>query len=145
MHQPLPFWRLQAIAVVNPLLDCENKRFSHNEKNLTYTAKVVICRPPTLQNLNLGYPRYWKQNRNNNNNRQKLIMMVKMNLKATEIIDCTCTVASISSISRFAYANVWSVCVVTSSIYMTFVGVCFAFVNIFQKKKKKEKRMYEKK
>ena len=66
-----------------------------------------------------------------------------MNLKATEIIDCTCTIASISSISRFAYANVWSVCVVTSSIYMTFVGVCFAFVNIFHKKK--EKRMYEKK
>ena len=36
----------------------------------------------------------------------KIIMMVKMNLKATEIIDCTCTVASISSISRFAYAKV---------------------------------------
>ena len=66
-----------------------------------------------------------------------------MNLKATEIIDCTCTVASISSISRFAYANVWSVCVFTSSIYVTFVEVCFAFVNIF-KKKKREKNVRKK-
>ena len=65
-------------------------------------------------------------------------------MKASEIIECTCTVASISSISRFACANVWSVRVVTKSIYVTFVGICFAFVNICQKKKKekkKEKRM----
>ena len=62
-------------------------------------------------------------------------------MKAPEIIDCTCTVASISSISRFACANVWSVRVVTKSIYVTFVGICFAFVNICQKKKKKEKRI----
>ena len=68
--------------------------------------------------------------------------MVKTNLKASEIIDYNCTVASISSISRFAFANVWSVCVITSSIYVTFTGVCFAFVNICLKKKgKKEKRM----
>ena len=57
------------------------------------------------------------------------------------IFSCTCTVASISSISRFACANVWSMRVVTKSIYVTFVGICFAFVNICQKKKKrKEKR-----
>ena len=62
-------------------------------------------------------------------------------MKASEIIDCTCTVVSICSISRFACANVWSVRVVTSSIDVTFVGVCFAFVNICQKKRKKEKRM----
>ena len=64
-------------------------------------------------------------------------------MKASEIIDCTCTVASISSISRFARANVWSMRVVTKSINVTF-GICFAFVNICQKKrkeKKKEKRM----
>ena len=65
-------------------------------------------------------------------------MMVKTNMKASEIIDCTCTVASISSISRFACANVWSVRDVTKSIYVTFVGVCFAFVNICKKKKKKK-------
>ena len=68
----------------------------------------------------------------------------KEHLKTPEIIDCTCTVASISSISRFACANVWSVRVVTKSIYVAFVGICFAFVNICQKKKrkkKKEKRM----
>ena len=61
-------------------------------------------------------------------------------MKASEILDCTCTVASISSISRFACANVWSVRVVTKSIYVTFVGIRFAFVNNCQKKKKKEKR-----
>ena len=61
-------------------------------------------------------------------------------MKASEIIDCTCTVASISSISRFACANVWSVLVATSGIYVTFaiVGVCFAFVNICEKKEKRE-------
>ena len=62
-----------------------------------------------------------------------------MNMKASEIIDCTCTVVSISSISRFACANVRSVRVVTRSIDVTFVGVCFAFVNICQKKGKKRK------
>ena len=30
-------------------------------------------------------------------------------------------------------------CVVTSSIYLTFTGVCFAFVNICQKKKRKRR------
>ena len=62
-------------------------------------------------------------------------------MKVSEIIDCTCTVASISSISRFACANMWSVRVITSSIYVTFVRVRFAFVNICQKKEKKEKRV----
>ena len=61
-------------------------------------------------------------------------------MKASEIIDCTCTIASISSISRFACANVWSMRVVTKSIYVTFVGICFAFVNNCQKKKRKEKK-----
>ena len=61
-------------------------------------------------------------------------------MKASEIIDCTCTVASISSISWFACANVWSIGVVTSSIYVTFVKVCFAFVNICQKKKGKKSK-----
>ena len=62
-------------------------------------------------------------------------------MKVSKIIDCTCTVASISSISRFACANMWSVRVITSSIYVTFVRVRFAFVNICQKKEKKEKRV----
>ena len=70
------------------------------------------------------------------NNVQKFIIIVKTNMKAPEIIDCTCTVKSISSISRFACANVWSVRVLTKSIYMTFVGICFAFVNICQKEKR---------
>ena len=67
------------------------------------------------------------------------IIIVKRNLKASEIIDCTCTIASISSIARFAFANVWSVCVVTDSVYLTFAGICFAFVNICQKREKREK------
>ena len=62
-------------------------------------------------------------------------------MKAFEIINFTCTVASISIISRFACANVWSVRVLTKSIYVTFVEVCFAFVNIFQKKEKKRKEL----
>ena len=65
-------------------------------------------------------------------------------MKAPEIIDCTCTVASISSISRFACANVWSVRVVTKSIYVKFVGICFAFVNICQKKNKEKREKNEK-
>ena len=65
-------------------------------------------------------------------------------MKTPEIIDCTCTVASISSISRFACANVWSVRVVTKSIYVAFVGICFAFVNICQKKKKEKREKNEK-
>ena len=65
-------------------------------------------------------------------------------MKAYEIIDCTYTVASISSISRFACANVWSVRVVTKSIYMTFVGICFAFVNICQKKNAEGREKNEK-
>ena len=55
-------------------------------------------------------------------------------------IDCTCTIVSICSISMFACANVWSVCVFTNSICVTFTGVCFAFVNICHKKKKEKKR-----
>ena len=65
-------------------------------------------------------------------------------MKASEIIDCTCTVVSISSISRFACANVWSVRVVTKSIYVKFVGICFAFVNIGQKKNKEKREKNEK-
>ena len=72
-----------------------------------------------------------KKNNNNNDNKQKFIVMVKTNMKAFEIINFTCTVVSISSISRFACANVWSVRVLIKSIYVSFVGVCFAFVNIF--------------
>ena len=69
--------------------------------------------------------------------------MVKTNLKASEIIDYNCTVASISSISSFAFANVWSVCVITSGIYVTFTWVCFAFVDICQKRKKGKKMAYQ--
>ena len=44
-----------------------------------------------------------------------------------------CTIASISSISRFASAHVRSAYVNTSGVYVTWARVCFAFVNISQK------------
>ena len=65
--------------------------------------------PPTLQELNIGFPRYCnkKQTNKENNNKQKFNIKIKANMKASEIIiDCTYTVASISSISWFACANV---------------------------------------
>ena len=61
-------------------------------------------------------------------------------MKASEIIDCTCTVVSISSISSFACANVWSVRVFTSSIYVTFIGVRFCIRQYLSKKGKKNKK-----
>ena len=67
--------------------------------------------------------------------------MVSKKRQQSGIIDCTCTIASISSISRFACAIVWLVGVITSSIYVTFARICFAFVNICQKKREKEKRI----
>ena len=47
-----------------------------------------------------------KSNDNNNDNSEKIIIEFEKNWKALEIIDCTCTIVSISSISRFACANV---------------------------------------
>ena len=67
--------------------------------------------------------------------------MVSKKRQQSGIIDCTFTIASISSISRFACAIVWLVWVITSSVYVTFARICFAFVNICQKKREKEKRI----
>ena len=39
------------------------------------------------------------------------------------------------------YPGFHLVCVVTSSIYLTFTGVCFAFVNICQKKRKRREKI----
>ena len=76
-----------------------------------------------LQKLKLGFPRY-QNKKTTTTARTKFIIIVK---------------TSISSIARFAFANVWSVCVVAGNVYVTFAGVCFAFVNICQKKRKKRK------
>ena len=67
--------------------------------------------------------------------------MVSKKRQQPGIIDYTFTIASISSISRFACAIVWLVWVITSSVYVIFARICFAFVNICQKKMEKEKRM----
>ena len=109
-----------------------------------YASPLRLVLLSTLRSCSSRFLRALKKNNNNNNNNdneQKFIAIVKTNMKAFEIINFTCTVASISSISRFACANVWSVRVLTKSIYVTFVTVCFAFVNIFQKKRKKRKRI----
>ena len=140
MHQPLPCWRLQAMAAVNPGL---RERDSLKCIKQVIFVKSLHCKsfswvtasPFVKKKLNLGFPRYRTK-------RTKFIVIVKKNLKTFEIIECTCTTASISNISRFAWANVWSVCVIASRVYVAFARVCYAFVNIFQnKRKKKEKRM----
>ena len=59
--------------------------------------------------------------------------MVSKKRQQSGIIDCTCTIASISSVSRFACAIVWLVGVITR--------ICFAFVNICQKRREEEKRI----
>ena len=106
-----------------------------------YASRLRLVFLSTLRSCSSRFLRALKKNNNSNDNKQKLIVIVKTNMKAFEIINFTCTVASISSISRFACANVWSVRVLTKSIYVTFVEVCFAFVNIFQKKEKKRKEL----
>ena len=112
----------------------------HNVSRDANASRLPLVFLPTLRSCSSHFLRAFKKN---NNKKQKFIIIVKTNMKAFEIIDCTCTVASISSISKFACANVWSVRVLTKSIYVTFVGACEAFVNICQKKniEKKEKRM----
>ena len=96
---------------------------------------------PTLRSSSSHFLRALKKIKNN---KEKFIIIVKTNKKASEIIDSTCTVASISGISRFACANVRSVRVVTKSIYVTFVGVCLAFANICQEKYWEEREKNEK-
>ena len=48
----------------------------------------------------------------------------------------TCTIMPISDKSRFAYAHVWSVCVITRSLLVTFANECLTF--ICRKIRKKE-------
>ena len=140
MHQPLPCWRLQAMAAVNPGL---RERDSLKWIKQVIFVKSLHCKsfswgtasPFVKKKKNRGFLRYRTKG-------TKFIVIVKKNLKTFEIIECTCTTASISNISRFAWANVWSVCVIASRVYVAFARVCYAFVNIFQnKRKKKEKRM----
>ena len=63
-------------------------------------------------------------------------------MKASEIIDCICTIVSISNITRFAYANVWSVFVNTRSLLVAFAKECFAFISICRKIRKKQRKKY---
>ena len=72
-------------------------------------------------------------NNDKQSSKQKLIMLVNMNLKAFETVNCTCTILSISNKSRFTWAEIWSVCVITRSPFVAFVRVCFAFINICRK------------
>ena len=48
----------------------------------------------------------------------------------------TWTIMPISDKSRFAYAHVWSVCVITRSLLVTFANECLTF--ICRKIRKKE-------
>ena len=71
--------------------------------------------------------------------KEKLIILANMNLKAFETVDCTCTILSISDESRFTCAQIWSVCFITSSLFVAFVRVCFAIINICRKIRNKKK------
>ena len=124
------------------------------DTKLTFTAKTI----PNV--IRITRTVVWARGINARGTRMALLYFISMSLpafvnvwkrtsslsqdqtitNASEIIYCTCTMASISNISRFACANVWSACVVTSSIYVAFAWICFAFVNICQKRKKKEKK-----
>ena len=124
------------------------------DTKLTFTAKTI----PNV--IRITRTVVWARGINARGTRMALLYYISMSLpafvnvwkrtsslsqdqtitNASEIIYCTCTMASISNISRFACANVWSACVFTSSIYVAFAWICFAFVNICQKRKKNKKR-----
>ena len=56
----------------------------------------------------------------------------------------TCTIMPISDKSRFAYAHVWSVCVITRSLLVTFANECLTLICRKIRKKegpKKKKRI----
>ena len=78
-------------------------------------------------------------NNDKQSSKQKLIILVNMNLKAFQTVDCTCTIMSISDKSRLTWAGIWSVCVITRSLFVAFVRVCFAFINICRKIRNKKK------
>ena len=76
--------------------------------------------------------------------KQKLNILVNKNLKALKTIDGTCTIPAISVKSRFAYAHVWSVCVITRSLLVAFARGCYAFINICCKIRKRHRKKINK-
>ena len=79
MRQLLPYWRLQAMAVVNPGLR-EQEIFSNEENKLTSTTEVFVgwLPPPYVTKIKSWLSTVLKQankqtNNENNNNKQKLL------------------------------------------------------------------------
>ena len=64
--------------------------------------------------------------------------------KVFNTINCTCTIPSISDISRLACAHVWSVCVITRSVNVAFLRSCFALVRICRENQQISQRKEEK-
>ena len=64
--------------------------------------------------------------------------------KVFNTINCTCTIPSISDISRLACAHVWSVCVITGSVNVAFLRSCFALICICRENQQISQRKEEK-
>ena len=79
-----------------------------------------------------------KININKQPNKQNLIALFNKNLKAFETIDGCLYDMPISDKPRFAYAHVWSVCIITRSLHVAFANEYFAFISICRKIRKKE-------
>ena len=96
---------------------------------LYYLLLFILCRvtaSPISKKIH-GLPSHQKKTTNSNN---KQTMKHSHDSSQQKTVDCTCTIMSISDISRFACTDVWSVCVITRSVYVTFVRSCFAFISI---------------
>ena len=88
-----------------------------------------------------------KININKQPNKQNLIALFNKNLKAFETIDGCLYNMPISDKPRFAYAHVWSVCVITRSLHVAFANeylhLSVSLVKLERKKEKNEKMKYQ--
>ena len=118
----------------------ENTRLSYTKKTSYLCKKLSLNKflvdwlPHQFEELKHGSPRCQNQPA-----KQKHNILINNNLEAFKTIDGTCTIPPISDISKFACAHVWSACVITRSLIVTFAGGCLPFINICRKIKKKQR------
>ena len=116
--------------------DCRTrKKPSYLCKKLSLNKFLVGWLPHQFEELKHGSPRCQNQPA-----KQKHKILINNNLEAFKTIDGTCTIPPISDISKFACAHVWSACVITHSLIVTFAGGCLTFINICRKIKKKQRK-----
>ena len=116
-------------------LSCTRMRTCYLCKKLSLNKFLVGWLPHQFEELKHGSPRCQNQPAKQKNN-----ILINNNLEAFRTIDGTCTIPLISDISKFACAHVWSACVITRSLIVTFAGGCLAFINICRKIKKKQRK-----